>query len=468
MKKDIFLILSIACSLSLAGDNFLEFGCDDKNSDQFVTLPCRLAVELPAPPYIYDASLDKWICPEYDVLDKTLPSTALLPIEAEYGKVDGYCPETCQPLFKNRNIPKGYTVNPVFYQPCKEDTAMTTVSIKFGDHKKDYQYLVKKRDEILRAADIPTDGREWDKVQTIASALVNHRRYNPEEPEVGFGYYLHPVDFLDKISYCAGAAKTMVAMCSTMSIPAREVSMYCHCVCEVYLDGKWRFVENTVEALENIPDGYEKGPLFSYSFQEMLTNPKTKGFKRDYYLRLNNYKVIKPDGNEVYPFVYGMAAYSNWMYNMPEGYKDKSYKSIWLNTNSTQELAAFYPGQPVTYKCGDKPVMYLTPPRRKVADRKIAAADIYRQKFYLNHKDSLNRVSAYLLMTAGTDRNIPQDGGKWYFKVNNKKFYLKDLGGFKTQCPYRSQLDWVWLPDDQLKFDYIKFDIPIEILNFDE
>jgi len=64
MKKNIFLILSIACSLSLAGDNFLEFGCDDKNSDQFVTLPCRLAVELPAPPYIYDASLDKWICPQ--------------------------------------------------------------------------------------------------------------------------------------------------------------------------------------------------------------------------------------------------------------------------------------------------------------------------------------------------------------------------------------------------------------------
>jgi len=78
----------------------------------------------------------------FALLDKILPSTALLPIEAEYGKVDGYCPETCQPLFKNRNIPKGYTVNPVFYQPCKRDTALTAVSIKFGDHQKDYDYLV--------------------------------------------------------------------------------------------------------------------------------------------------------------------------------------------------------------------------------------------------------------------------------------------------------------------------------------
>ncbi|MEA1949738.1 MAG: transglutaminase domain-containing protein [Planctomycetota bacterium] len=411
--------------------------------------------------------MDKWICPEYQILDKTLPSTALLPIEAEYEKVDGYCPETYLPLLKNRNIPKGYAVNPVFYQPCKRDTALTAVSIKFGDHKKDYDYIVKKRNEILHAADIPPNGRDIDKVRAIAFALVNHRRYNPEEPEVGFGYYLHPVDFMDKISYCAGAAKTMVAMCSTMNIPAREISMYCHCVCEVFIDGKWRFVENTVAALENIPDGYEKGPLFSYSFQELLVNPKAKGFGRDYYLRLNNYKVIKPDGKETYTFVYGMAAYSNWMYNLPKGYKDKSYKSIWLGTNSALGLSAFYPGETVTYKCGDKPIMYLTPARRKIADYIITADDIYQQKFYLDHKDSLKRVTAYLLMTAGSARNVPKDGGEWHFKVNGKKFYLKDIGGFKTVCPYRPNLGWEWLPGDKLQLDYVKFDVPIDVLDFE-
>ena len=466
MKRTTLLILCLLSSAALAGENILEVGCDDKGSDQFVTLPCRLAVELPAPPYIYDAASDKWICPDCKILDKTLPSTALLPIEAEYEDNDGRCPETHLPLLKGRNIPTGYTVNRVFYQPCKPDTNLTAVSIKFGDHKQDYDYLVKRRDEILRAAGIPEDGREIDKVRAIAFALVNHRRYHPEEPKVGFGYYLHPVDFLDKISYCAGAAKTMVAMCSTMNIPAREVSMYCHCVCEVYIDGKWRFVENTVAALENIPDGYEKGPVFSYSFQDMLANPKAKGFKRDYYLRLNNYQVIKPDGKETYPFVYGMAAYSNWMYNLPGGY-DGSYKSIWLSTNSAVELAAFYPDQTVTYKCGEKPIMYLTPPRRKIADHRIAAGDLYRQRFHLDHKDSLKRVTAYLLMTTGSERDVPENGGKWYFKVNGKKFYFKDAGGFKTAHPFRPNLAWEWLPGDKLQFDYVKFNLPIDALDFE-
>lgn len=466
MTRITLFILLLSVSISTAGENILEIGCDEKGSDQFITLPCRMAVELPAPPYIYDAASDKWICPECQILDKTLPSTALLPIEAEYEDTDGQCPETHLPLLKNRNIPQGYTVNPAFYQPCTPDTALTAVSIKFGDHKIDYDYLVKRRDEILRAAEIPPDGRDIDKVRAIASALVNRRRYHPEEPEVGFGYYLHPVDFLDKISYCAGAAKTMVAMCSTMNIPAREVSMYCHCVCEVHLDGKWRFVENTVAALEDIPDGHEKGPVFSYSFQEMLANPTAKGFKRDYYFRLNNYQVIKPDGNETYPFVYGMAAYSNWMYNLPSGY-DGGYKSIWLSTNSAVELAAFYPGEPVTYKCGEKPVMYLTPPRRKIADRRITADDLYRQRFHLNHKDSLKRVTAYLLMTAGSERNVPEDGGRWYFKVNGEKFYFKDAGGFKAEQRFRPQLAWEWLPDDELQFDYVRFDLPMDVLIFD-
>ena len=466
MKRMTLLSLLFVGSISCAGENILEIGCDEKGSDQFITLPYRMAVELPAPPYIYDASSDKWICPECTILDKTLPTTALLPVEVEYDDADGRCPVTNLPVLKNRNIPEGYTVNPVFYRPCTKDTALSAASIKFGDHRKDYDYIVKRRDEILRAAEIPPDGRDIDKVQAIASALVNRRRYHPEEPEVGFGYYLHPVDFLDKISYCAGAAKTMVAMCSTMNIPAREVSMYCHCVCEVCIDGKWRFVENTVAALENIPDGFEKGPVFSYSFQEMLANPKAKGFKRDYYLRLNNYRVIKPDGEETYTFVYGMAAYSNWMYNLPSGY-DKSCKSIWLGTNSARELAAFYPGEPVIYKCGETPVMYLTPARRKVADRKITANDLYRQRFYLDHKDSLRRVTAYLLMTAGVERNIPADGGKWYFSVNGKKSYFKDFGGFKTENRFRPQLAWEWLPGDKLAFDYVRFDLPVEVLDFE-
>jgi hypothetical protein len=419
-------------------NNTIELRCDGQG-DESISVDAKGSPILPPLKY-YLASRDPdtWVEKTHTYHNHEMADVPLWTIQAEYEREDGVFGK--YPLLINRNIPAG---NYIEYTPCKRTTTGCSLSNKFGDHGQDWDFLVKQLDAILKEAGIDDASSEWNRTQAVAHWCYMRRKSGADDWESP----RHPVDFVEHGGMCTYSAQAFVAFCSLLEIPARVIRWSHHTCAEAFVDGQWRWVENTVDLCDRMQkqSKHEKGPMFSYSFQEMIADPASHGLPAG--TQYDGFTNLRDDRKNEY--LINLEGYSDWVFGWIKG-NDKPERLIKIE--SAYELSGAYPEkETIIYKCFEgKPQMYLTPPGEKTwvftkHSVKIDQDHGLRQRFYLSSDEGLRKVTSVL---STTEMDVTDDGGNWYYVINGHKVYLRDMGGWNVSG------------------NRIKYTIPLEYLNF--
>ena len=144
-------------------------------------------------------------------------------------------------------------------------------------------------------------------------------------------------------------------------------------------------------------------------------------------------------------------------------YKDAPYYNVDLSLGSARELRLLYPQkESLTYKSDSIPRMWLTSFSTTTAGENrpnwmvIEQGSTIRQTFYINTLEDVKHIRAYIPVPQKFYRAMPEYGGDWYYAVNGKKHYIKDVGG------------WNYGYHDEIKGNCIMFDIPLDAINIDD
>jgi len=416
------------------GLNVIEIKNDDVGNNEYFYATYRVAPEDVEFSYYFKDG--KWQKHSYEMYDEAHNTDILWGIRIEYEK-----PDTFNRLgFPIYEIPNFISPRPIKFleNPCRRDTKYTGVSHAFMDHQKDWDFLSDTLDGILKANDLTRESPEWDVIETLANYITDRR---------AGGTYVHPVDYIDSVSECTGAANLMVAFAGMLQIPARVTDFPWHGCCEVFVDGKWRYVENTPSRTERI------GALQKYSVNEMLVDPVSVGLEKDdHYNDASNHRTI----GSKRAYHYAFDGYSNWMFNYRGTYPQNPNWSFEIVPNSIYELCILYPEQKTLYYKGlpRTNTVWLSPVKNYQESFKVSSGQAVRRYFDLYSLKKITKVTAELLLDENDVQNMAADGGDWYYIVNGKKCYLKDNGGWKI------------LKDHPLTGKpYVEFNIPMELLN---
>ncbi len=366
--------------------------------------------------------------------ERILPDGLLWPIVVEYEKPDGMTLSGKHPYFDLPTIPaeQGH----IKYVACGKNTAGCDLSTTFQDHRKDWDFLQNKLQEILAAARLSARSSDWEKVEAIGAFCVQMRKTKSNNSR-----WVHPVDFCLHGAYCIGAANALVGFCSLLGIPARTIGYGGHTTGEVLLDGKWRWVENTVATVAaSKPPGTT---LRKVSFLEHLNDPAgqvTGEELFDYYARFNC--VYDKERSDWFEFNHD--GYSNWNFVGTNVYRYDPPRGT-TGFGSLRELSALYPEQKsVRYRCDKSPKVWLTPfrmpsPGRRTEHLTVDQDHGIRQEFYLPTGRPMKAVKS-LIATRQPEFKIwhtmPKNGGDWYYKINDHKVHVRDAGGWDFRTNY--------------------------------
>ena len=137
-------------------------------------------------------------------------------------------------------------------------------------HQRDWDFLEQSIEEQFNRYGINKYSSTFDRVSCLAELCNEHRgRVFPSR---------HPADVLLHSSFCVGAGNTMTALCHVAGIPARTVHTSSHTMAEVFIDGKWTFVDNFSKDTANewleVQPGRKAHAVFrNKNFTEVLMNP---------------------------------------------------------------------------------------------------------------------------------------------------------------------------------------------------
>ncbi len=93
---------------------------------------------------------------------------------------------------------------------------------------------------------MPDDAPDADKVQALAEYAM---RVKKSPTYASF----HPVDVLLHSSYCSGTANVFGALANVEGIPVRQCCISNHSMIEVFVDGRWHFVDNHANGARFVP-----------------------------------------------------------------------------------------------------------------------------------------------------------------------------------------------------------------------
>lgn len=441
-------------------NNVIELGCDTHGEQFFRVILNPMPISPEVKYYQPKDGNDKWIGTMGKYGIHQLPEAPRWPVEVVYAKADEYHRNNQYSLIKNRNIPPPYSYQLVMPEVVRGNE-VSTLSRTFGDYEKDYQFMIQKKQEVLKNAGLNDSSSDWDKVMAFAEYAYQKRKNFSSK--LKRGRYIHAVDFCIHGDFCVGAANAFAGLCSTIDIPVRLMAFSHHTCAEAYVDGQWRYAENSVPTLDSLRRKSEKveiGPLFTFSFQEMITDPHKyhiPSMKMDYV----DFTNLSDDHRGVLEIFYELHA--NWIFHLYGMYKDAPYYNVAFSLGSTRELRILYPEkESLTYKSDSIPRMWLTSFGTMTAGENrpnwmiIEQGSKIRQTFYINNLEGVEYVKAYLPSPQKFLRAMPEDGGDWYYAVNGKKYYLRDIEG-----------GWNYAYHDEIKGNCIMFEVPLDAINVD-
>ncbi len=113
-------------------------------------------------------------------------------------------------------------------------------------HAREWDFLRREADRALEEAGVPRDAAVMDKLEAFAEYAMKFK-HGPTYDS------FHPVDVLLHSSYCTGAANIFFAFANIEGIPARSISIANHSMVEVWVDGRWHFVDNHAAGARLVP-----------------------------------------------------------------------------------------------------------------------------------------------------------------------------------------------------------------------
>jgi len=417
-----------------SGLNTIELRNDSPEVNEYFHATYRVAPEDVEFSYYYKDG--KWQKHTYEMYEQLHNTDILWGIRVEYNEPDTFN-RLGFPIYKIPNVISPRKIK-FLENPCQRSTKHAGISHAFMNHQKDWDFLSDTLDGILSANGLTRQSPEWDVIETLANFITDRR---------GGGTYVHPVDYIDSVAECTGSANLMVAFAGMLNIPARNTDFPFHASCEVFVDGKWRFVENTPYRTDQI------GALQKFSVNEMVMDPVSAGLGyNDHYNEATNHRTIGRDR----AYHYALDGYSNWMFNYRGTYPQNHFWRFEIVPNSTYELSILYPEQQTLFYKGlpGTKTVWLTPVKNYENSFKVSSDEAIRRYFEIHSLGKIKSVTAELLLNEKDVQNIPADGGNWYYLVNGEKYYLKDNGGWKIS------------KDHPLTGNpYIEFNIPLKLLN---
>jgi len=114
-------------------------------------------------------------------------------------------------------------------------------------HAREWDFLVEHAAAALADAGVADDASDADKVAAFGDYAMRVKT-----PPV-YGSF-HPVDVLLHGSYCTGAANVQCALAVVSGIPARTIAISNHTMVEFFVEGRWRFCDNHVDAARYMHD----------------------------------------------------------------------------------------------------------------------------------------------------------------------------------------------------------------------
>ncbi|MGH8245341.1 MAG: hypothetical protein ACREUU_02790 [Gammaproteobacteria bacterium] len=415
--------------------NVIELRCETGGEEWF---RCLVRPDVIAPQKTYwlaDRRTDTWTGTTVNRNAKVMPENILWPIAVEYLAPTGVSAGGRHPYIELDAIPQAE--GHITYVPCDKFTVGSIVSHTSGNHQKDWDYMVGKLREILTGAGLSVRSSNWEKVTAVANFCIQTRR---EKPNMG-GRYVFPADFCLKGSYCVGAANTLVGFCSVMGIPARTIGYGGHTCAEALLDGKWRWVENWADIVAQTK---EKGPVYSVSFLEMINDPASHMTKEEYTKKFREFSCVFDESRSAW-LAFNHEGYSNWIFTGGGSYRNANLPWAQSGLGSLREISALYPElSRIRYKCDQTPRVWLTPfrmPDPRGADWQIVGQDDgIRQEFHLSSLHNVKAVTSALVVPnpdGWKKCKVPEDGAKWFYRINGRKVTVKELGGWNIKSNYQ-------------------------------
>lgn len=407
-------------------------------------------------------------------------------------------------VFRGKHVPAGPAID---YEAQTENQLNTHVSKTTGDRSQDWQIVEDQIDFILGEPfdwypeTLTRNSADREIVEKLAGWIKNYRLEDLMGPFGGAGGSnvdgaLHPADFLSSHpSFCQGAASTLTEMMAHLGIPARLGETEAHAWTEVLVDGEWLYVDNQPETFlhsqsplipvweyqgragfqpqteEGWNEARQRSAVIDGSLIDIMADPESFDLVEGvnvypWFFNWSNPLVYQNSGepmDSMADLTYRPEVFSDGVYNLydcsygtfqnvfqdnqscPAG-GGRSF-AVAQRLNSTEELAALYPGRTddLPYVAarddGDDPnVMHLTAVRNhsflnNSPDEavRVDSGDAVRKQFRISDTEGVSEVYAVLYL--GPDgqadlSGIPADGGDWYFDVNGSRTMLADLGGF--------------------------------------
>lgn len=303
------------------------------------------------------------------------------------------------------------------------------LSVSLQDQQREWDFLVRHRELVFDDRRIQMADSAWDKVFVLAEDIWTFRR-DLQKPG-GNDYsrtcpWSHPVDTLIYGSWCLGGAYALVALCATMGILAREVSICGHSVTEVHLGGQWCFVDS----IQRFP---KQGGcnMVRASWAEVRLDPANPkyGFIPDqqnvYWESFNLHTRGSENGlwlqqirDTAYQPQTAMALYPGWSQpRFKSPYADR-YDLLWGRSGFGYPELVVRQGQALG---------------RRFWVGSLAATKSLAATFIGVHAGNGNMVS----------HNVPKGGGEWFIAVNGKTHSIASLGGWAFHKESRpANLPW--------------------------
>lgn len=315
----------------------------------------------------------------------------------------------------------------------------------FKHQHHDWDLWEKHRDLIFEGKGLGRSDSVWERVSALAEDMyryrftIQHPGGNPKGPWTPMS---HPTPTIMYGSWCAGCAPTLVALCSTMYVPARMVQVLDHAMTEVLIEGRWCLADNSTNMWTGENEMFSRASL-----AEILLDPTSERFD---FTDAQRYKFWQRTA---------------MMYSPNTGRWHEEPEAADL---TPQNALGLYPGwaEP-RFKSADPYRYALLGARNTFAHPSLILrqGERFVRRFWVGSLAWTDRLIGTFTGPLGGSNgaNVPAGGGAWYVQVNERRVSVREAGGFafgeeKEAAPVYG----VW-PAAKPKW-WVQLDLPREAL----
>jgi len=334
-------------------------------------------------------------------------------------------------------------------------------------HQRDWDFLVATRNRIWAQVGIKETDPTLKKLKALAE-YVRDRQFLQQ-----WSYSVHPVDYLLHSAYCTGRANSLMALVTTMGLPVRCVGHAHHSMCEIRIEGKWYFFENS---------SYERFTTANGNYMELTSHPEQVQPYGDGQIGAWGYGWVDLSGEDMVTSGTAYLLAPNWWHmNWTGGGLaiPTTFRTLENGCGITvcldgQTAHALYPEADTYYlKASPTTGMYMVAGKYGWWHSFLALqpGQAVKRTVYMGDVQDLANPTTYVEMTVlcapGATRDWPEYGGDLYVRVNGhvSRFEWKGLQwrAESIKVPIAYEAGYMMNPAGLKYVEYDQIRIPIRL-----